>query len=322
MNWSQPFQSAPDHLFFRSTKNGDPRWGERVQKWQGSLPKAGDFIVAGYPDDEGIALNQGRVGAALAPDAIRSRFYKTSISPEQLSPNFNLYDLGNLSVDVPLEERHSLATKAVQAVVSSDAKWIGLGGGHDYGYPDGAGFLKANQNSKHKPLILNFDAHLDVRPTDKGLSSGTPFYRLLTEKNLGEFDFYQIGIQKVCNSAEHINWVTSRGGEILFLDELLLSGQSVFKTLLSHCSELLTQPHPTFLSVDIDCFSSSFAMGASQSWPCGLTPMDLLPLFSVLQQRLNVQVLGLYEVSPPLDQDECTVKLATQILHNFLRPNP
>ena len=34
------------------------------------------FCILGYPDDEGIKLNGGRTGAALAPTAIRQFLYK------------------------------------------------------------------------------------------------------------------------------------------------------------------------------------------------------------------------------------------------------
>ncbi len=57
--------------------------------------------------------------------------------------------------------------------------WISLGGGHDYGYGDGAGFIEGHLIAgQRRPLILNFDAHLDVRPIDRGFTSGTPFFRI------------------------------------------------------------------------------------------------------------------------------------------------
>jgi formiminoglutamase len=322
LSWLKGFQPADPTLFFQSNKSGDPRWGERVRPWQPDLSLGGQCVLAGYPDDEGIQLNKGRTGARLAPDAIRSRLYKTSISQEQIQSQSQLYDFGNLDTSVSLEKRHELAADCVSSVLKEGARWIGLGGGHDYGYPDGAGFLKAQKPStKYKPLVINFDAHLDVRPTDQGLSSGTPFYRLLTDDKLPPFDFIEIGIQRPCNSAEHVRWASDKGVQILFLEDLLLQGESILKVLASQLSELLITPRPTYISVDIDCFSTAFAMGASQSWPMGLSPMDILPLLQILKQRLDVQVLGIYEVSPPLDMDEATVKLACQIIHPFLTGN-
>ncbi len=316
---SEHFSPADPHLFFRSEKKNDPRLGEAVRPYSISSLKKDDFILAGYPDDEGIKINQGRVGARLAPDAIRSRLYKTSLSSFHKNP-LNLCDFGNLKNNMSLEERHTALKNTVHEALSQGHCWIGVGGGHDYGYPDGAGFLLAHKESTKKPLILNFDAHLDVRSTELGLSSGTPFYRLLTDDTLPAFDFYEIGIQRQCNSSAHIEWAQKKGAHILFYEDLVMGGESLLKSILYTLSEVLTTKRPTYISIDIDCFSTAFAMGASQAWPTGFSPNDLLPLLNVLYSRLDVKVLGIYEVSPPLDLDERTVKLASLLIHQFLGP--
>ncbi len=316
---SEFFSPTDPALFFRSEKKNDPRLGEGARLSPTHAPETGDFLIAGYPDDEGIRINQGRPGAKLAPDAIRSRLYKTSASQFHKNP-LNLYDLGNLKPLKNLEERHQALKESVRDALLKGHRWIGLGGGHDYGYPDGAGFLEAHKDSAKKPLVLNFDAHLDVRSTELGLSSGTPFYRLLTDTSLPAFDFYEIGIQRQCNSQAHINWAKERGTKILFYEDLMMSGESLFKATLDPLTELLTSKRPTYISIDIDCFSTAFAMGCSQAWPTGFSPNDLFPLLNILYARLDVKVLGIYEVSPPLDLDERTVKLASLIVHQFLGP--
>lgn len=317
--WHKHFHPVSSELFFRSQKTGDPRFGEISRCISKGTPQKSSYLIAGYPDDDGITLNSGRPGAKLAPDAIRSRFYKTSPSSFH-QEDLQLVDIGNLDTQLNLEDRHKEAKTAVQSALENNHRWIGLGGGHDYGYPDGAGFLLANKDSKLKPLILNFDAHLDVRPTDKGLSSGTPFYRLLTEKDLPAFEFYEIGIQSQCNSKSHFQWLKDHGGKLISFEEIMMSGQTQSQYILNQLSELLVKRRPTYISIDIDGFSSAYAMGCSQSWSTGFIPNQIFPLFNILFQRLNVQALGIYEVSPPLDQDEATVKLASQIIHQFLGP--
>ena len=280
-------------------------------------PGEGDILIAGYPDDEGILLNKGRVGASLGPDSIRSHLYKTS--PRwPLNTKQNILDIGNLNKNTTLSDRHQRVKLHVKKALQKKIFWVGLGGGHDYGYPDGAGFLQAHGNTKAKPLIINFDAHLDVRPTDQGFSSGTPFYRLLSDKSLPDFDFFEVGIQRQCNSQNHIEWVQNKGGHIIFLEDLLTSENPLSLSLSKLLFEIIEKKSPTFLSVDIDCFSSAYAMGCSQSWPTGFIPNELLPLFNRIYEHLNVQVLGIYEVSPPLDQDGRTAKLAATIVHQFL----
>ena len=290
--------------------------GEISLSFSKDLIKPGAYVIGGYPDDEGIGLNSGRIGASKAPNAIRSRFYKTSMS-EFHSQDLKILDAGNMSSELSLAEKHEAGKQAVKSVLENKMQWIGLGGGHDYGYPDGAGFLLANQNSKRKPLVINFDAHLDVRPLDKGLSSGTPFYRLLEDSSLPDFDFYEVGIQRQCNSQSHIQWLQDKGGHIVFYEDMMISGETPVAYLLGIFNELMVSPRPTFVSIDIDCFSTAYAMGCSQAWPTGFSPEVLFPVLNVLYSRLDVQALGIYEVSPPLDQDERTVKLAAQLIHQF-----
>ena len=49
------------------TNLDDPRIFSKLVNWSDQA----DFILTGYPDDEGIKLNGGRIGAALAPHEVR-----------------------------------------------------------------------------------------------------------------------------------------------------------------------------------------------------------------------------------------------------------
>jgi formiminoglutamase len=75
---------------------------------------------------------------------------------------------------------------------------------------------------------------------------------------------------------------------------------------------------PVFLSIDIDAFSSAFAPGASASYPVGLDPAEFIGLLPWMSKTWDIKGLGIYEVSPPLDQDNRTSKLAAILIHNFL----
>ncbi len=314
------FQPSSPDLFFKSTKANDPRLGELARPVS-TLEKAAtaaSFVIAGYPDDEGIRINGGRPGAALAPDAIRKYLYKMT-SPAWKSSRPTVWDVGNLKPDTPIERRHTVGREHAHEALSLGHRWVGLGGGHDYGFSDGAGFLDAltsEKKGKYKPLLINFDAHLDVRDTFQGLSSGTPFFRLLNDFPENSFEFVEIGLQSQCNSQSHYDWARSKNAKLITLDDILLHG--LVPVVLESLTESLVQPRPTFLSVDIDAFSSAYAPGCSQSWATGLEPNPFFVLFDILLKRLDVRALGIYEVSPPLDSDDRTAKLAAQIVHRFI----
>lgn len=315
MAWTTPPDSK---LFFTRNDASDPRLGEWVKAF--SPHKTDDFAqipspawtLLGYPDDEGIAMNGGRPGAKEAPQAIRTYFYK--MTPSLLNPKQQtLVDLGNVPVELPLAERHERGREITRASLTHGHRTLSLGGGHDYGYADGAGFIDYCLSKNQRPVVINFDAHLDVRPTDKGFHSGTPFNRLLTQYE-GKFDFIEVGLQNQCNSLAHLNWAKSKGAQILLYQDMLELG-------LKATLEPLVQSfkgRPCLLSVDIDAFTSNEAPGCSQSWTTGLQMQEFLPALQMLQSLMDVRSLAIYEVSPPLDQDNRTSKLAALILHHTI----
>lgn len=309
---------SPSLLFTKNDPN-DPRLGDTPLE---STKTPTTFFIAGYPDDEGVFHNGGRLGAAQGPDSVRDRFYRMTPHPTK-TKDLSLQDLGNLKTEtMPLSERHQKAAETLTNHLKENCKWIGLGGGHDYGYAEGKGFLNACLKlSQIKPLILNFDAHLDVRPmkSQEKISSGTPFYRLLNEFK-GCFDFMEIGIQPFCNSRVHWQWVEEQSGCVLAMDDFqnnsLTFDQWIFEALESRGWNL--PGRPCFISVDIDGFSSAHAMGCSQSWPSGFLPEDFFPALQSLCNIFSVSTLGIYEVAPPLDQDQRTAKLAAEIMYRFI----
>lgn len=313
MSWLTP---CPNDLLFTKNDPHDPRWGERIElvktsdslQWVQNLQK---YCLLGYPDSEGISLNKGRSGAESGPLGIRNFLYRMTPSPF-LPLDFKISDLGNLKTDLSLEERHERARSLIYNLAKHDKHWVSLGGGHDYGYCDSSGFVEAFSSKESKPIVLNFDAHLDVRSTENGLNSGTPFYRLL-EKWSDHCHFFEIGIQGQCNSRRHYQYVLDHGGQVVSNEEIKEKGLT---PILSHL--LANYPsQPCFISMDIDVFCSSEAPGCSQSWPWGLTSSEFFPSLRWLLQTMNVRGLGIYEVAPNLDVNSNTQRLAALIAYEF-----
>jgi formiminoglutamase len=158
-------------------------------------------------------------------------------------------------------------------------------------------------------LVIQVDAHLDVRPTLNGPNSGSAFYQLLEE--YPKLELVQIGIQPCANSILHIAYAKSKGVKTYTFDQSRNKLESIFKTLTK-------KPRPVFLSIDIDAFSTAFAPGASASLPVGLDANEFVHRLPALVSNTNICGLGIYEVSPPLDRDGQTSKLAAQIIHTVL----
>ena len=280
------------------TSKNDPQDIRLGDLCGGSTPGALEVSIFGAPDDEGIRMNGGRGGAQQAPSEIRRAFFKMTPSRNWKHP-LQIQDLGDTPSGLTLEHRHRHHEQTARKLIDADKKWIALGGGHDYGYPHAAAFLQ----KWPRGVAINFDAHLDCRPTDKGHHSGTPFRRLL--ENFTGFRFYELGLQEICNSPHHLIWAEQKRANLHFLGE----------DLLQIVRQEFQKPEPCFLSIDMDVFSSAYAPGCSQSWPYGMRPEAFFEILEFLFQSLDVKGVGIYEVSPPLDVDHRTSKLAAQIMH-------
>ncbi|AGH95291.1 formimidoylglutamase [Pseudobdellovibrio exovorus] len=313
---STPYKSIPSDLFFSKNDPQDLRLGDLVKSSTRQDPslKKNSFVISGYCDDEGIQLNGGRIGAAEAPLRIRQFLYK--MTPPVLDlQSVTMCDLGNLELASSLAERHQQAEQLSYEHNQKGLRPLTFGGGHDYGFPDASGFVKAHLNSTKKPIVLNFDAHLDVRPPTNGLNSGTPFFRLLSAYE-NQFEFFEIGIQPQCNSVHHRQWARSKGACIF--DSQFVQEHGLLGLLQTNEFQKLEDKAPLFISFDIDALTSAEAPGCSQAWPTGFHLKDYLSLFAELKKRFDIRGLGIYEVSPPLDIDNYTSKAAALIAYHFL----
>lgn len=306
----------PD-IFFTKNDPEDIRLGNLAQLINYNELKPNDFVVLGYPDDDGIKLNGGRTGAAEAPKLIRQFLYKMTPSYKKTITKNNIHDYGDLALTTnDLAVRHDMVRKHVVQCFMKDARVICLGGGHDYGFADAAAFVDRYQaTTQKKPIVINFDAHMDVRPTKNGPNSGTPFYRLY-EEHQNRFHLIEVGIQNQCNSPHHIRWAVDRGIEIVDMDTLLTTGWGAVwtQTVLKD----LSADQPVFISFDIDALTAAEAGGCSQAWATGLKIDDCLRFLHQLYKKCNVRGFGVYEVSPPLDRDFQTSKTAALLLHHFI----
>jgi formiminoglutamase len=301
-------ETPPSDLFFKKNDPADPRLGERARTVDPRDLTAPAPVLWGAPDDEGIRLNGGRPGAALAPNEIRRAFYKMTPPPRGPFPA-EIFDVGNLSLSGSLADRHERARALSEELHRKSHFTLSLGGGHDYGFPDAAGFVEVYQNQK--PLVINFDAHLDVRPVDKGPHSGTPFRRLL-EGFPKKFEFWELGLQPQCNSRAHADWAEAQDTHLVFLEDLRARAPEILWPETD-------AKRPCFISLDLDVFSSKEAPGCSASYATGLLVEDFLIWLEFLMTSFNVRGIGFYEVSPPLDSDNRTSKLAALILFHALR---
>src|SRR5687768_11474082 len=190
-------------LFFTRNDRHDPRLGEIVFS-DPEHYKDSDIVVLGCPQDEGVRRNNGREGAALAPDAIRTQFYR--LTPFNI--RHHIFDLGNINLGGSLEETHDTHIAVVKQLLDDGKRVIVLGGGNDISYPDGRAMSEAFGAKWW--IGVNIDSHLDVRE-DNPRNSGTPYRQLLEEKLLLPDYFFEVGFQTHFCSPVYYKYIRDLG---------------------------------------------------------------------------------------------------------------
>jgi len=293
-----------EELFYQRGDPNDRRLGEIV----GCEPTnydAAQIVILGCPQDEGVKRNKGRLGAAAAPDTIRSFLYKLAL---EVSEGV-IFDLGNAQIQATLEETHTLHQQIVENLLRDGKTLIVLGGGNDLSYPDCAGVATVHPD----PLTFNIDAHFDVR-ADVPRNSGTPYRQLLEEKHIQADRFYEMGSQPQANSAVYTKYLTEQGVRVHDLEALRRAGiNTMFRAILNE-----SEAEAIFWGLDMDSVRASDAPGVSAPSPIGLTGEEFCKIAAIAGEDSRSKLFEITEVNPKFDIDDRTSRLAAIAIWHFL----
>lgn len=303
----------PDRgLFFTRNDVNDVRLGEITS----SNPEdyaAADIVILGCPQDEGVRRNNGRVGAAAAPDAIRAQFYK--LTPFNIKKR--LFDLGDVTIGDSLEETHDTQKAVVKQILLDGKRLIILGGGNDISYPDGCAM--AEVFGADKWIGINVDAQLDVRIADQR-NSGTAYRQLMDEGHLRPNYFYEVAYQTHFASPVYYKYLRDLGVNRISL-EILRSREHADMELKENIRQRFigqSSSLNTFFGFDIDVVRSADAPGSSAPSPLGLRAGEFITLVKYAASLANTKLIEFTEVNPTYDIDDRTTKLVAIAMHRFI----
>lgn len=285
----------------------DSEESEDLRLWQKiRLSKNDTFknavVFTGYNTDDGVLRNLGREGASKGSNAIR----KACASLPYMNYFGDLYDTGNIDI-YKLEEAQKELAKRTNNIIKSGSFPINLGGGHDIAFGTYSGIRTVYPNKKIG--IINFDAHLDMRPYDKKISSGTMFKQILDKD--ANVDYMIIGYQEMGNTLRLRNIANEKKVIISKITESTLETNKKLSEFLKNCDIVYT----TFC---MDVFDITEAPGVSAPTSIGLEKRIAIEFFEKIIDSNKLIALDFAEINPIYDQDNRTARLASNFIYKFL----
>ena len=272
------------------------------------------FCIIGFPDELGIQNLNGRTGSKAGPAVFFEYFQKLN-GKNPVREKMKVFD------SVPMVdnlEKNYLKASATVSAHASGSLVVGIGGGHDYAYPWLRGLLESKKAVKPKFKLgcINIDAHFDLREYQPKMTSGSPFRRLLDEKILEGRHLVEFGIQDHCNAPEL--WDFAKKQKIKTVPFSQLRHGSAVAKFKKSLSELRKVCDEVVISLDLDAISLAYCPGVSAPQGEGFTASEVYQMLEIAATDKKVTSLGVFELSPPLDLNHQTARVAAQATWHFL----
>jgi len=286
--------------------SSDPRLRDYIGK-NVTQPKVS---LIGFPSDEGVKINGGRIGASKAPNLIYKELLKLTPHPVHIDKHIKLLQktesliMLNCSGDLPSD--HENLGEKVSDTLSDQILPVVFGGGHETAFGHFLGYAK----SELPVNIVNIDAHADVREFKNGKAhSGSPF-RQAIEHQSGKCRSYNVyGLNPASVSTDHLAFVQKQGDAVF--------EQSVSVDAILNRLNLFNEEN-IMITMDMDAVCHADAPGVSAPNASGINKEDWLTLAYGFGNHPKVTSFDLSEVNPEYDRDHQTVKLAALTVWYFL----
>ena len=287
------------------------RWWQAVAPHASGASEAASrpAVVLGFCSDAGVLRNQGRVGAAAAPAAIRS-----ALGPLAFHLDRDVFDAGDVVVeDDSLEAGQERAGRAISGLLDAGNLTVVLGGGHETAFASYLGVAGSAAVRGKRLGVLNLDAHFDLRdePTP---SSGTPFLQMAhAEAAAGrELEYAVVGISEPNNTRTLFNTAERLGVRYLLDEQCTPEAVEVF------VADFLAGVDVVYLTIDLDVMPASVAPGVSAPAAYGVP----LPVISAVCRQVaasgKLLHLDVAELNPEFDIDSRTAKVAARLINTLL----
>lgn len=265
--------------------------------------------VIGFCSDAGVLRNHGRPGAAQGPDAIRCALAGLPVHDAAA-----VFDAGNVvcAGDALEDAQQRLGTRVAE-VLQRGMRPVVLGGGHEVAFGTFSGLAQylGDRLRSEEVLIVNFDAHFDLRAQSVG-SSGTPFWQIanLMRQRGGAFHYWCLGVSRYSNTSALFERATQLGVQY-WLDRDMSA--AALPRLREQLARRLETTHHVYLTIDLDVLPGEKAPGVSAPAAYGVSLEVIEALADVVRACGKLRVADIAEYNPLFDRDQLTARVAARL---------
>lgn len=293
-------------------ETGDTRrWHHIMRPFDANV--GGGAVLIGFPCDEGVGRNGGRVGAAAGPAAVRAALANLPLLDEPL-----LADAGDVcSANDTLEAAQAKLGDAVASALRQRSLPVALGGGHEIALGTFQGIAAAHPRGL-RLLIVNLDAHFDLREASRA-NSGTPFRQIRDwcVDHGWSFDYRVLGISRYANTRALFDRAEAFRARY-WLDEALqdVSGlgqaEAALRAEFAHYDAV-------YLTVCLDVLPAATAPGVSAPSVLGVPLAHVERLVDLVAGSGRLICADIAELNPQYDRDATTARVAARLVARIVR---
>ncbi|MDT8893817.1 formimidoylglutamase [Halomonas sp. I1] len=286
------------------------RWHQRIAPLTEDAPSG--CALLGFASDAGVARNQGRVGAAAGPSAIRR-----ALAPLAWHRQGPAFDAGDVSCDGDaLEAAQEALAERLAPLLDAGHLPIVLGGGHEVAYASWQGLARhlAPRETRPRVGIINLDAHFDLRDPAQVRSSGTPFAQIAEQcqQRGWPFRYACLGVSRAANTRALFRRADDLGVLIREDRDITPTGIDAIRRDLER---FIARCDHVYLTIDLDVLPAAEAPGVSAPAARGVPLALLEPLVETVRDSGKLRLADLAELNPDHDIDGRTARVAARLVH-------
>ncbi|WP_163560329.1 formimidoylglutamase [Halomonas sp. NO4] len=287
------------------------RWHQKIQPLTEGAPTG--CTLLGFACDAGVARNQGRVGAAEGPAALRR-----ALAPLSWHRQGPAYDAGDVRCEGDaMEEAQQVLANYLAPLLGEGHLPIVLGGGHEVAFASWSGLaqhLAASVETAPHVGIINLDAHFDLRDPQHVRSSGTPFSQIADDclQRGWSFRYACLGVSRAANTRALFNRADQLGVMVREDRDItapcLADIEKDLGGFIRDCDHL-------YLTIDLDVLPAAEAPGVSAPAARGVPLALIEPLIECIRDSGKLRLADLAELNPATDIDGRTARVAARLVH-------